>query len=592
MARGSATIAGRRASRSTRLGRLRVHGRGLGRSLRDLAARAREEGRRRAGRRERAARRRRARRATRRDARRRRRRRAAAADGRSRWPTRRRQRTASRWRSTTSCARRWRASCRSARARRATTASLDVLVDRERARFGAWYEMFPRSAGTDPARSATFARSGGAAAVHRAMGFDVLYLPPIHPIGRSFRKGRNNALTAGPGDPGSPWAIGADGGRPHGDRAGARHARRLRSRSSRAARAARPRDRARPRLPVLARSSVGARASRVVPPSARRHDQVRGEPAEEVPGHLPARLRVRRLAGAVARAAASHRVLDRPRRARSSASTTRTPSRSRSGSGCSPRSSAQHPDDDLPVRGVHAAEGDALSGQGRFSQSYTYFTWRNTKAELTEYFTELTQTDVARVPAAEPVRQHARHPARVPAARRPAGVPGAARPRGDARRELRHLQRLRAVRERAGAARAARSTSTRRSTRSGRATATQPDSLAELIARVNAIRREHPALQRDWGLRFHATDNPRAASATASGRADGADLILVVVNLDPLNMQHGFVAAAARRLGPGADDTLDVHDLLSTSATTGAASGTTSASIRDIRVGTHPVACS
>ena len=47
-----------------------------------------------------------------------------------------------------------------------------------------------------------------------AMGFDVLYLPPIHPIGRTYRKGRNNAETAGPGDPGSPWAIGASGGEP------------------------------------------------------------------------------------------------------------------------------------------------------------------------------------------------------------------------------------------------------------------------------------------------------------------------------------------------------------------------------------------
>jgi len=89
---------------------------------------------------------------------------------------------------------------------------LEVVVDRPLARFAAWYEMFPRSQGTVPGRHGTFkdciARLGDIA----AMGFDVLYLPPIHPVGRSFRKGRNNALEAGPDDPGSPWAIGNEHG--------------------------------------------------------------------------------------------------------------------------------------------------------------------------------------------------------------------------------------------------------------------------------------------------------------------------------------------------------------------------------------------
>ena len=74
---------------------------------------------------------------------------------------------------------------------------LEVTVERERARFGAWYEMFPRSAGTDPSRSATFAEAEARLPYIASMGFDVLYLPPIHPIGRSFRKGPNNTLTAG-----------------------------------------------------------------------------------------------------------------------------------------------------------------------------------------------------------------------------------------------------------------------------------------------------------------------------------------------------------------------------------------------------------
>jgi starch synthase (maltosyl-transferring) len=83
---------------------------------------------------------------------------------------------------------------------------LELAVDRERARFGAWYELFPRS-------------WGGFAGVEKVLpelaelGFDVVYLPPIHPIGETNRKGKNNMLKARPGDPGSPWAIGgADGG--------------------------------------------------------------------------------------------------------------------------------------------------------------------------------------------------------------------------------------------------------------------------------------------------------------------------------------------------------------------------------------------
>ena len=90
---------------------------------------------------------------------------------------------------------------------------LGVIVDPPQAACGAWYEMFPRSCTPDPTRSGTFREAEARLPEIAAMGFDVLYLPPVHPIGRSFRKGRNNTLKAGPGDPGSPWAIGsADGG--------------------------------------------------------------------------------------------------------------------------------------------------------------------------------------------------------------------------------------------------------------------------------------------------------------------------------------------------------------------------------------------
>lgn len=90
-----------------------------------------------------------------------------------------------------------------------------VRVDRQRALYGAWYEFFPRSEGAyvppdgGPTRSGTFRTAMERLPAVAAMGFDVLYLPPIHPVGRQNRKGPNNSLTPGPHDPGSPWAIGA-----------------------------------------------------------------------------------------------------------------------------------------------------------------------------------------------------------------------------------------------------------------------------------------------------------------------------------------------------------------------------------------------
>ena len=89
---------------------------------------------------------------------------------------------------------------------------LEVYADRERARYAAWYEMFPRSQGRVLGRSASFADSEARLPEIAALGFDVVYLPPIHPIGRTNRKGPNNSLVAGPNDPGSPYAIGNEYG--------------------------------------------------------------------------------------------------------------------------------------------------------------------------------------------------------------------------------------------------------------------------------------------------------------------------------------------------------------------------------------------
>jgi starch synthase (maltosyl-transferring) len=88
---------------------------------------------------------------------------------------------------------------------------LAIVVDRERARFSSWYEFFPRS--TDPSgRHGTFRTSIAALPRIKQLGFDILYLPPIHPTGRKFRKGKNNSLNPVPDDVGSPWAIGNEHG--------------------------------------------------------------------------------------------------------------------------------------------------------------------------------------------------------------------------------------------------------------------------------------------------------------------------------------------------------------------------------------------
>ena len=157
---------------------------------------------------------------------------------------------------------------------------LAVVVDGEKARFSTWYELFPRSA----ARRAGPARHVRATVEARlpyvaAMGFDVLYLPPIHPIGHAHRKGRNNAAAATPDDPGSPWAIGAERGRAQGDPSRSSARSRTSAGSSARARSTGSRSRstspssARPTTPTsesIRSGSAGGRTARSSTPRTRR----------------------------------------------------------------------------------------------------------------------------------------------------------------------------------------------------------------------------------------------------------------------------------------------------------------------------------
>jgi starch synthase (maltosyl-transferring) len=154
------------------------------------------------------------------------------------------------------------------------------VADRPARRNGAWYEMVPRSQGVHPGQHGTFKDCIARLPDVAAMGFDVVYLTPIHPIGRTNRKGRNNAVTAAEGDPGSPYAIGsAEGGHDalHPELGTLEDFRAFVA----ALQSAQHGSRARFRGAVFARPSLAQGPSAMVQETAGRIDALRGEPAQE-----------------------------------------------------------------------------------------------------------------------------------------------------------------------------------------------------------------------------------------------------------------------------------------------------------------------
>ena len=162
--------------------------------------------------------------------------------------------------------------------------TLEVTVDRVAARYAAWYEMFHRSQGTEPGRGATFREAEKRLPEIAGMGFDVIYLLPIHPIGTTHRKGRNKCPHRRSRRPRQPLRHRERGGRTQSRQPGTRNAGGLPA-FRRGVRRARDGGGVGLRHPVFPGPSVHKRASRVVQVPARRHDKVRREPAEEVPGH-------------------------------------------------------------------------------------------------------------------------------------------------------------------------------------------------------------------------------------------------------------------------------------------------------------------
>jgi starch synthase (maltosyl-transferring) len=438
------------------------------------------------------------------------------------------------------------------RSRASISPARRVWVDRERARFGAWYEMFPRSAGPDPTRSATFREASAALARIADLGFDVVYLPPIHPIGRSFRKGRNNALAAEPSDPGSPWAIGsAEGGhtaiepglgtldgfdafRQEAERLGLEVALDLAWQCS-------------PDHPWVREHPEWFRhrpdgTIRYAENPPKKYQDIYPFDFESEDWRALWRALLEVTLFWVDHGVRAFRV-DNPH--------TKTFT---FWEWLIDSVHARHPDVIFLAEAFTRPKLMGYLAKLGFTQSYSYFTWRNTKAELTEYFAELTTSEsreylrpnlFANTPdILHAYLQHGGRPAfeaRLLLAatlganygiysgfelcERRALRPGSEEYADSEKYQFQHWDWER------------------------------PGNIHELVCRVNAIRHAHRALQFNVPLIFHDTDNPEiiAYSKTAP---DGSDPILTIVNLDPHHMQHGLVDV------PVADDAFTVRDLL------------------------------
>jgi starch synthase (maltosyl-transferring) len=444
-----------------------------------------------------------------------------------------------------------------------TSTPLRVRVDRERARFGAWYEMFPRSAGPDPARSATFREASGRLPAIADLGFDVVYLPPIHPIGRTFRKGRNNSLVARDGDPGSPWAIGSEEGghtavepglgtvddfiafRQEAERLGMEIALDLAWQCSPDHPWVREHPewfRHRPDGSIKYAENPPKKYQDIYPLDFACDDwRALWEELFEVTRFWIDRgVRIFRVDNPHTKTFAFWEwLIDRVHR--------------------------QYPDVIFLAEAFTRPKLMRYLAKAGFTQSYSYFTWRNTNDELIEYFTELTQGEAreymrpnlfANTP--DILHEYLQH-----------GGPPAFRARLLLAATLGasygiysgfELCENRALKP--GSEEYANS----EKYQFRRWDWDRASNLNELIARVNAIRHREPALQFDHTLRFHQTDNPQIVAYSKSP-PEGGETVFVIVNLDPHHMQHGYVSCpldSLRSLGAGSldADTYLVRDLI------------------------------
>jgi starch synthase (maltosyl-transferring) len=436
---------------------------------------------------------------------------------------------------------------------------LRVVVDRERARFSTWYEMFPRSCATEPGRHGTFKDCEARLPYVAALGFDVLYLPPVHPIGSTHRKGRNNATVAGPDDPGSPWGIGSEAG----GHTAVHPALGTLDDFRRFAAKAREYDleialdiafqcspdhpyvlqhpewfRQRPDGTVQYAENPPKKYQDIYPLDFEtdQWQSLWGELKRVVLFWIEQGVRIFRVDNPHTKPLRFWAwLIDEVKR--------------------------DYPTVIFLAEAFTRPKVMYYLAKCGFTQSYTYFAWRNTKEELTQYFTTLTQTEVREFfgPNLWPntpdilteYLQLGGRPAfmtrLVLAATLGAsyGIYGPAfelcenRPREPGSEEYLNSEKYEIKAW----------------------DLDRPDSLKEFIARVNHIRRENPALQRNQNLRFHAVSNDQLI-CYSKHTEDHSNVILVVVNLDPHHTQSGWVELSTESLGLPLDGQYQVHDLL------------------------------
>ncbi|HEY6342459.1 MAG TPA: alpha-1,4-glucan--maltose-1-phosphate maltosyltransferase [Bryobacteraceae bacterium] len=437
---------------------------------------------------------------------------------------------------------------------------LRVTVDPEKARFSTWYEVFPRSCSSEPGRHGTLLDCEALLPHIASMHFDVVYLPPIHPIGHAFRKGKNNSLTTEPGDPGSPWAIGSvEGGHTS----------------------------VHPQLGTLEdfRHFVG---------EAKRHGlevaldiAFQGTPDHPYVRDHPEWFR-RRPDGTIQYAENPPKKYQdiypfdfESANWQSLWQELKTVFLFWKEQGVrifrvdNPHTKAfafwewvigeikgRYPDVLFLAEAFTRPHVMYRLAKLGFSQSYSYFTWRNTKQEITDYFRELTNTELIEYfrpnlwPNTPDILSEY-----LQAGGRPAfmvrlilaatlgsnyGIYGPAFelcenvPREPGSEEYLNSEKYE-IKHR---------------------DLNSPVSLKNLIARVNQVRRENPALQRDQTLRFHDTDNPFVICYSKTS-LDLENVIIVTVNLDPEHTQSSWVLLDLAALGLPADRAFQVHDQLS-----------------------------
>jgi starch synthase (maltosyl-transferring) len=441
------------------------------------------------------------------------------------------------------------------RPRAVTSDWLEVWVDRERARFSTWYEMFPRSTANKPGKHASFEDAADRLPRIQELGFDIVYLPPIHPIGHTNRKGKDNAPVADENDPGSPWAIGsADGGHKSvhpklgGMEAFDRFVERARELNLEVA------------IDIAFQTSPDHPYVEIHPEwfGHRPDGTIRfaENPPKKYQDVYPLKFdnpdwpALWKELKSVFEFWIDHGVtifrVDNPHTKPYAF-----------WEWCIDELRKDHPEIILLSEAFSRPKVMNTLAKLGFNQSYTYFTWRNTKHELQQYCEQLFDTEVAEYfrpnfwPNTPDILHeylvHGGRPAhiiRLILAATLSSNYGIYGPPYEHVDNTQHPDREEYANNEKYEIRTWNWN--------------DPNSLQPIIERINRIRKNHPALQQMRNLRFHAIDNPQMLAYTKSG---GDNLILVIINLNPYQPQAGTVELPLEELEIPDNRPYHVHDL-------------------------------